>query len=200
MNRSANPIVHLKIERRSNHPWIFQKMVEKPEPRPKPGTIVDIVDREGSFAGRGFYNGHSRIALRVLTADPAEAVDEAFFARRIAQAVQLRRDVLELDAVTDAYRVIHSEGDNLSGLVVDRFADTLVIEYFSAGMFKQRDLIKRCLLEHFPRADVYSFAEEHVHKLKSCDFSAPTTPSPPEVHEHGDKSHPSPATKKKIRF
>ena len=149
---SANPVVHLKIERRSNHPWIFQKMVEKPEPRPKPGSIVDIIDRDGTFAGRGFYNGHSRIALRVLTANPDEAVDEAFFARKIAQAVQLRREVLKLDAVTDAYRLVHSEGDGLSGLVVDRFADTLVIEYFSAGMFKQRDLIKRCLLEHFPDA------------------------------------------------
>ena len=78
---STNPVVRLKIERRSNHPWIFQKMVDKPEPRPKPGSVVDIYDRDGTFAGRGFYNGHSRIALRVLTADPDEAVDEAFFAR-----------------------------------------------------------------------------------------------------------------------
>jgi len=68
----SNPIVHLKIERRSNHPWIFQKMVEKPDPRPKPGSIVDIIDREGTFAGRGFYNGHSRIALRVLTANASD--------------------------------------------------------------------------------------------------------------------------------
>src|SRR5882672_8963322 len=100
MNEAANPLVHLKIERRSNHPWIFQKMVEKPEVKPKPGTVVDIYDRDGTFAGRGFYNGHSRIALRVLTANPDEAVDEAFFARKIAQAVQLRRDVLKLDAIT----------------------------------------------------------------------------------------------------
>src|SRR5512144_1549975 len=92
---STNPVVRLKIERRSNHPWIFQKMIEKPEPRPKPGSVVDIYDRDGTFAGRGFYNGHSRIALRVLTADPDEAVDEAFFARKIAYAVQLRRETLK---------------------------------------------------------------------------------------------------------
>src|ERR1700759_4012311 len=103
MNPSANPLIRLKIERRSNHPWIFQKMVEKPEPRPKPGTVVDIIDRDGTFAGRGFYNGNSRISLRVLTADPNEHVDDAFFERKIADAVQLRRDVLKLDAVTDAY-------------------------------------------------------------------------------------------------
>jgi 23S rRNA (cytosine1962-C5)-methyltransferase len=200
MNRTPNPVVHLKIERRSNHPWIFQKMVDKPDPRPKPGSIVDIVDREGTFAGRGFYNGHSRIALRVLTANPDEDVDEAFFARKIAQAVQLRREVLKLDAVTDAYRVVHSEGDGLSGLVVDRFANTLVIEYFSAGMFKQRDLIKRVLLEHFPDANLYAFAEDHVQKQESFDLAHPPAPAPTVIHEHGVQFHAAPGSKHKTGF
>jgi 23S rRNA (cytosine1962-C5)-methyltransferase len=197
---SDNPIVRLKIERRSNHPWIFQKMVDKPEPKPKPGTIVDIFDRDGEFAGRGFYNGHSRIALRVLTADPAEPVDEAFFSRRIAQAVELRRDLLKLDAITDAYRVIHSEGDGLSGLVVDRFAGTVVIEFFSAGMFKQRDLIRRLLLEHFPDSQIYAFAEEHVQKQESFDFATPPTPKPTVIEEHGVKFHAAPGSKHKTGF
>jgi len=203
MNRTAAaapPLIQLKTERRSNHPWIFQKMVEKPAEKPKPGTIVDIVDREGTFAGRGFYNGHSRIALRVLTADPDEAVDEAFFARKIGAAVALRRELLRLDAVTDAYRLIHSEGDGLSGLVVDRFANTLVVEYFSAGMFKQRDLIRRCLLEHFPDANVYAFAEEHVQKQESFDLTAPPPPAPTVIHEHGVQFHAAPGTKHKTGF
>jgi len=203
MNRTAAatpPLIQLKTERRSNHPWIFQKMVEKPAEKPKPGTIVDIVDREGAFAGRGFYNGHSRIALRVLTADPDEAVDEAFFARKIGAAVALRRELLGLDAVTDAYRLIHSEGDGLSGLVVDRFANTLVVEYFSAGMFKQRDLIRRCLLEHFPDADVYAFAEEHVQKQESFDLAPPPSPAPTVIHEHGVQFHAAPGTKHKTGF
>src|SRR4029079_10120171 len=111
MNPNTLPVVGLKIERRSNHPWIFQKMVEKPEAKPKPGSIVDIFDNTGDWVGRGFYNGHSRIALRVLTEDPDEAVDEAFFRRKIRAAVGLRRDVLKLDEVSDAWRVVHSEGD-----------------------------------------------------------------------------------------
>jgi len=194
------PLVRLKIERRSNHPWIFQKMVEKPAPKPKPGTVVDIVDRDGTFAGRGFYNGHSRIALRVLTADPDEAVDEAFFERRIAEAVRLRREVLRLDEVTDAYRVIHSEGDGLSGLVVDRFAGTLVIEYFSAGMFRQRDLIRRCLDRHFPGSTLYWFAEEHVQKQESFDCAIPAPPAPSVITEHGLRFHAAPGSKHKTGF
>ncbi|MGH8041942.1 MAG: class I SAM-dependent rRNA methyltransferase [Rudaea sp.] len=200
MNSPTNPVVRLKIERRSNHPWIFQKMVEKPETKPKPGSVVDIVDRNGTFAGRGFYNGHSRIALRVLSADPDETVDETFFAHKIAQAVQLRREVLKLDAVTDAYRVVHSEGDGLSGLVVDRFADTLVIEYFSAGMFRQRETIKHCLLEHFPGAQIYAFAEDHVQKQESFDLAHPPAPKPTVIHEYGVKFHAAPGSGHKTGF
>src|SRR5437660_4994625 len=100
------PVVRLKIARRSSHPWVYQKMVEKPATRLPPGSVVDVLDREGQWVGRGFYNGHSRIALRVLTSDPNEAIDAAFFARRIAQAVELRRTWLGLDAVSDAYRVV----------------------------------------------------------------------------------------------
>ena len=194
------PAVRLRIERRSNHPWIFQKMVEKPEPKPKPGSIVDIFDRDCAFAGRGFFNGHSRISLRVLTSDPDEAVDEAFFARRIGAAIALRRDLLGLDAVTDACRLVHAEGDGLSGLVVDRFADSLVIEFFAAGMYRQRDVIRRCLLEHFPGSTIYAFAEEHVQKQESFDCPTPPAPAPSVIHEHGVRFHAAPGSKHKTGF
>src|SRR5438552_2224444 len=109
MTSETLPQVRLKIERRSSHPWIFQKMVERPAERLPPGTVVDILDRGGQWVGRGFYNGHSRIALRVLTADPAEPIDAGFFARRLQQAVELRRGWLALDSVTSACRLVHSE-------------------------------------------------------------------------------------------
>src|SRR5437879_9570200 len=89
--------VRLKIARRSAHPWIFQKMVEKPAQRIPGGSVVEIVDRDNQWVGRGFYNGHSRIALRVLTSDAAEKIDADFFARRLQQCIALRRDWLRLD-------------------------------------------------------------------------------------------------------
>src|SRR5438128_731210 len=103
------PQVRLKIARRSSHPWIFQKMVEKPAARLPGGSVVDILDRDGQWVGRGFYNGHSRIALRMLTTDPAEAIDGQFLRRRLEQAIALRRGWLGLDAAGDAYRLVHSE-------------------------------------------------------------------------------------------
>src|SRR4029077_4041896 len=114
------------------------------------GSVVDVVDRDGRWVGRGFYNGHSRIALRLLTTEPAETIDEAFFAGRLQKAISLRRDWLGLDSITDAYRVVNSEGDGLSGLIVDRFGSTLVLEFFAAGMFRFRREIENALSASFP--------------------------------------------------
>jgi len=202
MNASAAelPVVKLKIERRSRHPWIFQKMVEKPVAKPKPGTIVDIVDNTGAWVARGFYNGHSRIAVRVLTEDPEEAVDEAFFARKIHDAVALRRDLLRLDEVSDAWRVLHSEGDGLSGLVIDRYGDLLVVEFFSAGAFRYREWIYAALRTEFPGCRFYSFAEEHVQKQESFDFRAPDAPAPSIITEYGLKFRASPGSGHKTGF
>jgi 23S rRNA (cytosine1962-C5)-methyltransferase len=193
-------VVRMKIERRSNHPWVFQKMVEKPAVKPRSGTVVDIIDATDSWVGRGFYNGHSRIALRVLTTNPAEAIDAAYFSRKLDDAVALRREVLNLDAVTDAYRLVHSEGDDLSGLVIDRFGNTLVLEYFSAGMWRQRDVIRKALEAYFPGATHFWFAEEHVGKQESFDCQMPAPPPPVIISEHGLKFHAAPGTGHKTGF
>jgi 23S rRNA (cytosine1962-C5)-methyltransferase len=194
------PAVRLKIARRSSHPWVFQKMVEKPGQRVSPGSVVDILDRNGTWVGRGFYNGHSRIALRVLTTDPNEPIDADFFARRIARAVALRRDWLRLDAVTNAYRVVHSEGDGLSGLVVDRFGPLVVLEFFAAGMYRFREAIQSALAGHFPDARFYWFAEEHVQKQESFDCRAPEPPAAEVIEEHGLRFRVAPGSKHKTGF
>lgn len=196
----ALPTVQLKIARRSSHPWIYQKMVEKPANRLPPGSVVDVVDRDGEWAGRGFYNGHSRISLRILTADRNEAIDGEFFARRLTQAITLRRDLLGLDAVTDSYRLVHAEGDGLSGLVVDRFGSTIVLEFFAAGMFRFRDAIKEALATHFPGSRFYWFAEEHVQKQESFDCREQDPPPPGVIQEHGVRFRVSPGSKHKTGF
>jgi 23S rRNA (cytosine1962-C5)-methyltransferase len=194
------PAIRLKIARRSSHPWIFQKMVEKPTTRLPPGSAVDILDRDGQWVGRGLWNGHSRIALRVLTTDSAEAIDDAFFARRIARAVALRRDLLGLDAVTNAYRLVHSEGDGLSGLVVDRFGPLLVLEFFAAGMYRFRPAIESALASHFPDSRFYWFAEEHIQKQESFDCRPAETPPAEVIVEHGVCFRVAPGSKHKTGF
>jgi 23S rRNA (cytosine1962-C5)-methyltransferase len=192
--------VRLKIERRSSHPWIFQKMVERPATRMPPGSVVDILDRDGRWVGRGFYNGHSRIALRVLSTDPDQAIDEGFFARQIGRAIQLRRQWLKLDQISDAYRLVHSEADGLSGLVVDRFAGILVLEFFAAGMYRFRETIQSALAAHYPGCTFYHFAEEHVQKQESFDCRPAEAPSAEVIQEHGVRFRVAPGSKHKTGF
>jgi 23S rRNA (cytosine1962-C5)-methyltransferase len=196
----ALPVIRLKSDRTPGHPWVWSAQVHKPAERLPPGSVVEVVDAKDRFVGRGFWNGHARIALRLLTADPDEAIDADWIAARIARAVQLRRELLQLDRATDAWRVVHSEGDGLSGLIVDRYADILVIEYFAAGMWKFRDAIHAALLSHFPGARLYWFAESHVQKQESFDCRAAEAPAPVEVHEHGLRFHAAPGLGHKTGF
>ncbi len=194
------PEIRLRNPWTSRHPWIFQKLVEKPAQRPKPGSIVDVVGPDGVWTGRGFYNGHSRIAIRILERDPDVAVDQVWFAAKIAEAVRLRRDVLKLDEVSDAWRVVHSEGDGLSGLVVDRYGDLLVVEYFSAGMFRHREWIYAALREQFPGCRFHAFADEHVQKQESFDFRGSEPAAPAIITEHGIRFRADPAGAHKTGF
>ena len=194
------PTVRLKNAWRSSHPWIFQRLVEKPAQRPKPGSIVDVIGVDGEWIGRGFYNGHSRIAIRLLEKDPAVAVDAAWFARKVGEAVRLRREVLRLDEVSDAWRAVHSEGDGLSGLVVDRYADLLVVEFFSAGMFRHREGSFDALREHFPGCRFHASADEHVQKQESFDFRGSVPAEPAVITEHGVRFRADPAGAHKTGF
>ena len=197
---ASRPIIRLKSDRTPGHPWVWSAQVHKPEARIPPGSVVDVVDAKDRFVGRGFWNGHARIALRLLAADPSESIDAAWIAARIDRAVALRRGLLQLDAVTDAWRVVHSEGDGLSGLIVDRYADILVVEYFAAGMWKFRDAIHAALLRQFPGSRLYWFAETHVQKQESFDCRVAEAPQPVEVHEHGLRFHAAPGYGHKTGF
>jgi len=202
MNTPATslPVIRLKSDRTPGHPWVWSAQVHKPETRIPPGSVVDVEDAKGRFVGRGFWNGHARIALRLLTVDPAETIDADWIAARIDRAVALRQELLQLDRVSDAWRVVHSEGDGLSGLVVDRYADIIVIEYFAAGMWRLREAIHAALLRHFPCARLYWFAENHVQKQESFDCRSPEAPEPVEVHEHGLRFHAAPGYGHKTGF
>jgi 23S rRNA (cytosine1962-C5)-methyltransferase len=95
---------------------------------------------------------------------------------------------------------VHSEADELSGLVVDRYGQTIVIEFFSAGMFKQRDLIISIFRDEFPDSKFYFFAEEHVGKQESFDCRPPDAPPPGTITENGVRFRVAPGSKHKTGF
>ncbi|MFT6111219.1 MAG: 23S rRNA (cytosine1962-C5)-methyltransferase, partial [Planctomycetota bacterium] len=97
------------------------------------GSIVEVIDGEGRFCGHGLYNSTSDIRVRMLSRAKKSDLDRPreFLRRQIAAALRVRRKLLRLDEVTDAYRVVHAEGDDLPGLIVDKLGDALVCQYHS---------------------------------------------------------------------
>ncbi len=114
------------------HPFVFRRMIRAADPAAQAGDIVQVYDKNGDLFGRAFYNPRSEITLRMITWGP-RAVDDDFWIERLQSAVALR-DTLRLADVTDAYRLVHAEGDDLGGLVVERYGDCLVAELFALGM------------------------------------------------------------------
>lgn len=138
------PVVRMKSPTR--HPTIFRKRIADVDPRARHGDLVRVLTGEGDIVGHGLWNPRAEAAVRLLRFGPG-AVDEAWWQASFRRACRLRRDVLNLDRDTQAYRVINAEGDNLPGLVVDRFDDVLSIEAFSLGMYQRAEAIGRALAE-----------------------------------------------------
>jgi len=134
----------------SGHPWIFSSDVVERD-HAAPGSVVKVVDPQRRPLGMAHYSSSSQICLRLLSRDVQE-IGMEFFARRIAEASEHRRQVVH-DA--DAYRVVHGEGDRLPALIVDRYGDYLVIQTLDQGMDAAKDWIVAALVDLFsPRGIV----------------------------------------------
>ncbi len=132
---------------RAGHPWVFRKGLQG-LPRIPPGSVVDLTEG-GKFVARGYFDPHSPIAVRVLTRDVREAIDQTFVEGRVARALRLRRQLLDLSA-TDAFRWVHGEGDGLPGVVVDLYGRLAVVKLYSAGLTAYRPMLVSALRSVLP--------------------------------------------------
>jgi 23S rRNA (cytosine1962-C5)-methyltransferase len=115
------------------HPWVLDSAVDRVQGKPVEGAIVDLMSHNGKFVGRGLYNPHSRIRVRLYTWEAGQPIDTAFWTERITQAVTLRQSI-GYDKAGGAARVVYSEADGLSGLVVDRYGHHLVVQITALAM------------------------------------------------------------------
>lgn len=173
---------------RHRHPWIFAKSIASVTGNPAPGDVVDVKDARGAFLGRGYYNEHSRIRVRMLTWDD-RAVDDAFWRERVVASVR-RRASLAQSAETNAYRLIHAEADVLPGLIVDRYRDVVVVQFLTTGIERARDVIVESLASLdgvrcvFDRSDTASRAREGL--TASVGALSGATPKDVDVLENGN--------------
>ena len=128
------------------HPWVFSGAIASVRGKIAEGDIVDVISSEGQFLGRGHWQEGS-ISVRILTFED-EAIDCNFWESRIARAFEARKrmPLLKDDSCpTNAYRLVHGEGDNLPGLIIDVYGNVAVIQAHSAGMFLQREEISAAI-------------------------------------------------------
>ncbi|MHB2027132.1 MAG: class I SAM-dependent rRNA methyltransferase [Elusimicrobiota bacterium] len=146
------PIPWVRLRSAASGPRLFKRMLGNVDPKAKPGDIVAVYDKSDAPYGIASYNPRNVVALKLLIRGVSDFNVETFFSNRLAQAIEFRRKTLDLDARTKAYRLVHDQGDGLPGLVIDRYGDYFVLEFYSLAMFRRADILERVLFEYFPGA------------------------------------------------
>jgi len=175
---------------RAGHPWVFRKAVERGPKGLAAGAIVDVME-QGRFVARGYWDPHSAIAVRILTREAAEAVDAAFWRRRLARAVALRNELIR---GTTGYRLVHGESDGLPGVIVDRYDRFAVLKLYSAGLTPHRGAIVEAVRS--AAADLAGvYGRDEIPRDEEADEERPQgrvlwgaePPEHVEIDEHGMK-------------
>jgi len=170
---------------------VFSGAIRRIEGNLAAGETIEVLSSEGQFLARGAYSPASQIRIRAWTFDASESIDATFFAGRISNAIRLR-DALRIPESTNAYRLISAEADGLPGLVVDRYGDWLVCQFFSVGSEFWKKIILDALKVATGASHCFERADVDIRKKEGL---SPTTgpvwgDAPPpliEMNEHDIK-------------
>jgi len=146
----------------NGHPWIFANEIAETEETVKAGDIVTVFNGEKKFLGRGFINPQSQIAIRLLTRNEKEEINEQFIRHRIAKAWAYRKKI----GYTDNCRLVFGEADELPGLIIDKFGDHFVIQTLALGMDLWKSVITNSLKELFGSEKIYERNDVPVRELE----------------------------------
>lgn len=152
----------------AGHPWIYRGSVLRLTKPAADGSVVQVKDHRQRFLGVGFYNAKSKIVVR-LVADHRMDIEEAFFERRVTEAWEVRRR--HLPNVTSC-RVVNSESDFLSGLIVDKYEDVLVAQFASLGMDCRKNMIVPVLQKLFSPRAILERSDMASRKFEGLDESS----------------------------
>ncbi len=154
----------------ARHPWVFAGAIDRVEGEPADGSEVDLITHAGKFVARGLYNAQSKIRVRLYNWEPDSPLDLAFFRDRLERAVRLRHDILKLGGPDAGYRVVFSESDYLSGMVVDKYGDWLTVQFTALGLARRQEEIVGVLRELLNPRGIYLRTEKGIGKLEGIDL------------------------------
>lgn len=148
-----------------HHPWVFSGAIAQLQGKPEPGETVAVRAPQGDFLAYAAYSPDSRIAARIWTWNEREVVDAGFLRARLKSALDLRNAIIP-EAETNAMRLVHGESDGIPGLVVDRYADRLVIQILSAGAEQWREVLVDMVVELTGIPTVYEHSDHEARALE----------------------------------
>lgn len=150
------------------HPWVFSKAFLSIPDGMQAGEPIQLRSEDGTFLAYGYFGSYSQIAVRLWGFDESERINEEFFIRRIEKAYLLRKRFVEKPG-TNAYRVINGESDFLPGLIVDKYADYLVIQFHTRGIERWKKEILEGLERVFEPQGVYERSDVSVRKIEMLE-------------------------------
>lgn len=173
---------------RRGHPWIFSGAIERTDGNEQEVGVADVFDNKKNWLACGFYNPKSQLRVRLLTWQKV-AIDRSFFSRRLSQALAFRAE--QLTGSTNAYRLCNGEGDFLPGLIVDRYADYYVCQFFTAGMELFKDDIVAALSALTAPKGVFERSEGRVREEEGLETSIGMLAgeAPPDVIQIEENGH-----------
>jgi 23S rRNA (cytosine1962-C5)-methyltransferase len=170
----------------AGHPWVYEGEIARLEGHPDDGAVADCYSSKGGFLGRGYFNGRSKIRLRILTREAAEDLDDTLLRRRLEWALARRQ---RLYPQATSLRLVHAEGDGLPGLTVDRYEDVLVMQCTSLGMDQRQDVLAGLLRERTGLQRVYLRNDLSTRRNDGLElhrgFLGEPFPTTLHIHEHG---------------
>ncbi len=171
------------------HPWVLDTALATIEGHAADGDVVDLISDKGRFIARGLYNSRSRLRVRLYTWDPGELLDETFFRRRLERALELRGQ-LGLSDPRGAARLVFSESDGLTGLIVDRYGDYLAVQATALAIYQRLEQIVPLLLELAPVRGIVLRQERGAVQMEGLPHEegrhwGELPPGPVFIEEHG---------------
>ncbi|WP_437204559.1 class I SAM-dependent rRNA methyltransferase [Planctomicrobium sp. SH664] len=154
----------------SRHPWVFTGAIGKVSGMPDVGEEVIVRTHEGQFIAKGLFNPNSNIRVRLYTWDEAQPLDATFWQQRVESAIRWRQKLFAHDPALQACRLVFSESDGLSGLVLDRFGDWIVAQFTSAALAKFRDVILDAVQNLLQPAGIWLRTERGIKEQEGLDI------------------------------
>jgi 23S rRNA (cytosine1962-C5)-methyltransferase len=152
--------IGLRVE--NGHPWIFGNEIAETEETVKPGDIVTVFNGEKKFIGKGFINPKSQIAIRLLTRNESDVIDDRFIRQRIEAAWNYRKKL----GYTENCRLVFGEADGLPALVIDKFGEHFVVQTLALGIDIWKPVIVSSLKEIFKTDKIYERNDVPVRELE----------------------------------